>query len=209
MPSAVHPHPEERPKGASRRTQDEDAKPLLLGPDAAAIDQAAAHPLRRAMDALYRGCAIIAGSALVLISLVVPWGVYTRYVLDSASSWPEPMAVLLSIVLTFFAAAVCYRSGVHMRVTVVRDLLPASGRWAIDLVAEGLMIVIGLFMVVWGGRLVAATWQQVIAEFPFLSVGVTYLPIPIGGAVTLLFIAERLLIGPPPQRTDWREAAPD
>jgi hypothetical protein len=49
----------------------------------------------------------------------------------------------------------------------------------------------------------------VIAEFPFLSVGVTYLPIPIGGAVTLLFIAERLLIGPPPQRTDWREAAPD
>jgi TRAP-type C4-dicarboxylate transport system permease small subunit len=161
------------------------------------------------MDVLYRSCAIIAGSALVLISLVVPWGVYTRYVLDSASSWPEPMAVLLSIVLTFFGAAVCYRSGVHMRVTVVRDLLPAGARRAIDLVAEGLMIVIGLFMVIWGGRLVAATWQQVIAEFPFLSVGVTYLPIPIGGAVTLLFIAERLLIGSPPQRTDWREAAPD
>src|SRR5947207_5360039 len=167
-----------------------------------------AHPLRRAMDALYRLCAIIAGSALVLGYLVVPWGVYTRYVLDSASSWPEPMAVLLSIVLTFFGAAVCYRSGVHMRVTVVRDLLPASVGHAIDLIAEGLMILIGLFMVIWGGRLVAATWQQAIAEFPFLSVGVTYLPIPIGGAITLLFIAERLLIGPPPQ-TDWRAAAPD
>ncbi len=183
-------------------------KPSSL-PGAESEDNQAAHPLRRAMDALYRGCAVIAGSALVLISLVVPWGVYTRYVLDSASSWPEPMAVLLSIVLTFFGAAVCYRSGVHMRVTVVRDLLPAGARRAIDLVAESLMIVISMFMVIWGGRLVAATWQQVIAEFPFLSVGVTYLPIPIGGAVTLLFIAERLLIGPPPQRTDWREAAPD
>src|SRR5213082_2250890 len=82
------------------------------------------HPLRRGMDALYRLCAIIAGSALVLISLVVPWGVYTRYVLESAASWPEPMAILLSIVLTFFGAAVCYRAGVHMRVTVARDLLP-------------------------------------------------------------------------------------
>jgi TRAP-type C4-dicarboxylate transport system permease small subunit len=195
---------------ATRRTQDENAAvSSLLGRDAPAIDEAAAHPLRRAMDAVYRGCAVIAGSALVLISLVVPWGVYTRYVLDSASSWPEPMAVLLSIVLTFFGAAVCYRSGVHMRVTVVRDLLPDGARRAIDLVAESLMIVIGLFMVIWGGRLVAATWQQVIAEFPFLSVGVTYLPIPIGGAVTLLFIVERLLIGAPPQRTDWREAAPD
>src|SRR5947207_2435681 len=168
-----------------------------------------AHPLRRAMDALYRLCAIMAGSPLVLISLVVPGGVYTRYVLDSASSWPEPMAVLLSIVLTFFGAAACYRSGVHMRVTVARDLFPPLGQRTIDLVAEGLMALISLFMVIWGARLVAATWQQVIAEFPFLSVGVTYLPIPIGGAITLLFIAERLLIGPPPQLTDWRAATPD
>jgi len=194
MPSTAHPHPEEPAERASRRTPVEGA--------------AQAHPLRRAMDGLYRLCAIIAGSALVLISLVVPWGVYTRYVLDSASSWPEPMAILLSIVLTFFGAAACYRSGVHMRVTVARDLFPPLGRRVIDLVGEGLMALISLFMVIWGARLVAATWQQVIAEFPFLSVGVTYLPIPIGGAITLLFIAERLLIGPPPQ-TDWRAAAPD
>src|SRR6266436_6750496 len=108
MRSTTHPDPEERPKGASRRTQDEDAAELLQGAGSASeIDDAAPHPLRRAMDALYRACAIIAGSALVLISLVVPWGVYTRYVLDSASSWPEPMAVLLSIVLTFFGAAAC------------------------------------------------------------------------------------------------------
>src|SRR5947209_9949595 len=200
MPPLTHPHPEEHPEGASRRTLDAVAP---------GVGAAAGHPLRRAMDVLYRLCAIIAGSALVLISLVVPWGVYTRYVLDSASSWPEPMAVLLSIVLTFFGAAACYRSGVHMRVTVARDLFPPLGQRTIDLVAEGLMALISLFMVIWGTRLVAATWQQVIAEFPFLSVGVTYLPIPIGGAVTLLFIAERLLIGRPPRRTDWREAGPD
>src|SRR6202051_1494356 len=123
----------------------------------------AAHPLRRSMDALYRLCAIIAGSALVLIALVVPWGVYTRYVLDSAASWPEPMAILLSIVLTFFGAALCYRSGVHMRVTVARALLPAGPRRAVDAAAEGLMALISLFMVIWGGRLVATTWHQVIA----------------------------------------------
>src|SRR6266853_4750786 len=194
MPSTAHPHPEEPAQRASRRTPVEGA--------------AQGHPLRRAMDALYRLCAIIAGSALVLISLVVPWGVYTRYVLDSAASWPEPMAILLSIVLTFFGAAACYRSGTHMRVTVLRDLLPSGPQRAVDLVAEGLMAAISVFMIVWGGRLVLTTWHQVIAEFPFLSVGITYLPIPLGGAATLLFVAERLLIGPPPQ-TDWREAAPD
>ncbi len=79
-------------------------------------------------DALYWACATVAGSALVIISLVVAWGVYTRYVLDSAASWPEPMAILLSIVLTFFGAAACYRSGTHMRVTVLRDNLPKGPR---------------------------------------------------------------------------------
>jgi TRAP-type C4-dicarboxylate transport system permease small subunit len=160
------------------------------------------------MDALYWACAGVAGSALVIIALVVPWGVYTRYVMDSAASWPEPMAILLSIVLTFFGAAACYRSGTHMRVSVLRDMLPKGPQRAVDLAAEGLMALVSLFMIVWGGRLVATTWHQVIAEFPFLPVGATYLPIPIGGAATLLFVVERLLIGPPPQ-TDRHALAPD
>ena len=53
-------------------------------------------------------------------------------------------------------------------------------------------------MIDWGIKLVAATWQNSIADFPALSVGVTYLPIPIGGAILLLFVLERLAIGPPP-----------
>lgn len=162
------------------------------------------------MDALYWACAVIAGVALVAITIIVPWGVFTRYVLRSAASWPEPMAILLSVVLTFFGAAMGVRSGQHMRVTVLRDLLPPRPQLAVDLAAEALLAAVALFMVVWGIRLVEATWFQVIAEFPALSVGITYLPIPIGGAVTLLFIVERLLIGrPPPHEADWRVAAPD
>jgi TRAP-type C4-dicarboxylate transport system permease small subunit len=161
------------------------------------------------MDALYWFCALVAGTALVTITVVVPWGVFTRYVLHSAASWPEPMAILLSVVLTFFGAAMGIRSGQHMRVTVARDLLPPRGRLIVDLIAEALLSAVALFMVVWGARLVHATWHQVIAEFPALSVGITYLPIPIGGAITLLFIAERLTIGQPPQEADWRTVAPD
>jgi hypothetical protein len=31
-----------------------------------------------------------------------------------------------------------------------------------------------------------------MAEFPFLSVGVTFLPIPVGGFITLLFVIEQV-----------------
>ena len=153
---------------------------------------------RRAMDALYLLCVAVAGSALVLISAVIPWGVFTRYVLNSAASWPEPMAVLLTIVLTFFGAAACYRIGVHVSVLVARNALPPPLRRMAELLAEGMMALISLFMVIWGLKLVETTWYQSIADFPALSVGVTYLPIPIGGVITLLFVIERVTIGPPP-----------
>ncbi len=156
---------------------------------------------RRAMDAVYRFCVVIAGSAMVLISIIVPWGVFTRYGLNSASSWPEPAAILLSIVLTFFGAAACYRVGLHMRVTFVRDRMPRLMQRAADLLAELLMAAVGVFMMNWGYGLCVTTWNQSIADFPSLSVGVTYLPIPLGGLCLLLFVIERLLIGPPPDTT--------
>ena len=160
-------------------------------------DGGAAAALRAARGALYNACVLVAGGALVLISAVIPYGVFTRYVLNSAASWPEPAAILMAIVLTFIGAAACYRARMHMRVTVAVSLLPPLGQVVMNLLAEGVMAAMCVFMTVWGERLVATTWYQSIAEFPSLSVGITYLPIPIGGVITLLFIIERVLIGPP------------
>ena len=156
---------------------------------------------RQAMDALYRLCVVVAGSAMVIIAMIVPWGVFTRYILNSASSWPESAAILLSIVLTFFGAAACYRAGLHMRVTFARDRMPPFLQRLSDLLAELLMAAAGLFMMNWGWALCMTTWGQSIAEFPALSVGVTYLPIPLGGLCLLLFVIERLLIGAPDDKT--------
>jgi TRAP-type C4-dicarboxylate transport system permease small subunit len=152
---------------------------------------------RKAMDALYLLCVVIAGSALVLISAVIPWAVWTRYVMNSASSWPEPTAVLLTIVLTFFGAAACYRLGLHMNVTLAVDQLPKRVRHVTDVIVELLMALMALFMTFKGATLCEATWSNSIADFPSLSVGVTYLPIPIGGAILLLFVIEHLTIGRP------------
>jgi TRAP-type C4-dicarboxylate transport system permease small subunit len=153
---------------------------------------------RKAMDALYRACVIIGCIALVLISAIIPWAVFTRYVLNSAASWPEPMAVLLTIVLTFIGAAAGYRLNLHMNVSFFAEMLPARLHGLLDLMVQLLMALIAIFMMVWGGRLVEVTWHNTIADFPSLSVGVTYLPIPIGGACLLLFIVERIFLGAPP-----------
>ena len=164
---------------------------------------------RRAMDCLYLLCVVVGCAALVLISAIIPWAVFTRYVLNSAASWPEPMAVLLTIVVTFIGAAAGYRFNLHMNVSFFADKLPGRFRIALDLVVQLLMALIAAFMIVWGTRLVEVTWHNTIADFPFLSVGVTYLPIPIGGVFLLLFIIERIFLGLPPEATPQElEVAP-
>jgi TRAP-type C4-dicarboxylate transport system permease small subunit len=157
-----------------------------------------AHLYRTLMDALYWTCVAVAGAALVLISAVIPWAVFTRYVLNSAASWPEPAAVLLTIVVTFIGAAACYRRRLHMNVSFFVLKFPNPLRVFAEVLAELLVATMALFMVVYGEKLVAATWYNSIADFPSLSVGVTYLPIPAGGAILLLFVIERLALGIPP-----------
>ena len=83
-----------------------------------------------------------------------------------------------------------------MRMSFFVSLLPLHLQWVCALLVELLMALIALFMIVWGARLVDTTWQNSIADFPALSVGVTYLPIPLGGAILLLFVIERVIIGP-------------
>ena len=57
---------------------------------------------------------------------------------------------------------------------------------------EACMMGTNLFMFWWGIKLVQTTWHQSISDFPSYSVGASYLPVPIGGVITALFVIERL-----------------
>jgi TRAP-type C4-dicarboxylate transport system permease small subunit len=98
-------------------------------------------------------------------------------------------------VFSFFSAAVCYRDNLHIAVMALPNAVSPAVRTVLGWLAELGMVATNIFMLVWGVKLVDTTWHQVIAEFPLLSVGVTYLPIPVGGAITTLFVIERLWTG--------------
>jgi TRAP-type C4-dicarboxylate transport system permease small subunit len=165
---------------------------------------------RCAMEALYRLCIAVASVALLAMTLSVPYGVFMRYVLNDAASWPEPAAILMVLVFTFIGAAACYRAGVHIAVQLLTNRLPAAPQRAVVGFVHLVMTAIALFMLIWGARLVGVTWTQYLAEFTWLRTGISYLPIPVGGAVTLLFILERVWLGPPPPESyTFREPLED
>ncbi|MBF8748466.1 TRAP transporter small permease [Pseudomonas putida] len=154
----------------------------------------------RTNDALYSACIWIAGLSVLTMSLIIPWGIFARYVLGTGSSWPEPVAIMLMVVFTFVGAAASYRAGAHMAVAMVTDRLPDGARRAAALLVQLLMVGVCLFMTYYGTKLCITTWKQFMASLPSVRVGVSYAPIPIGGVLTLIFVLEKLVLGDQSQR---------
>jgi TRAP-type C4-dicarboxylate transport system permease small subunit len=151
----------------------------------------------RAMEWLYIGCISVAGVVIVAMVIIIPYGVFMRYVMNSPSSWPEPAGVLLMVVFSFIGGSAAYRARAHIAVTTLLNALGDQSRARTEFVAEIGMAIVAVFMIKWGILLVRATWFNSIAEFPGLSSGVTYMPIPVAGVVLLLFVIERLWCGEP------------
>jgi TRAP-type C4-dicarboxylate transport system permease small subunit len=149
----------------------------------------------RLMDKVYLAGIWIAGLAILLMSLVIPWGVFTRYVLGTGSQWPEPIAILLMMLFTFVGAACAYRAGGHIAVNMLTDRLPPRLQRLLATAVNLLMALVCAFVAWYGTRLCIETSGQSIAELPWLPVGATYASLPLGAAMTLMFVGERIVFG--------------
>ena len=151
------------------------------------------------MQALFIACIALSGVALVAITLMIPAGVFMRYVMNSPLQWPEPASVILMVFFSFIGGAAVYRANAQIAVEALIRAVPGNVRAAMQWGVHACMIAIALFMLGYGVVLCRTTWGNSMAEFPSLSVGIVYMPIPVGGLLTLLFILEKLWLGEPPK----------
>lgn len=147
------------------------------------------------MDWLYLAAMVLSGVSLLVMTLVVPFAIFMRYVMNDGAPWPEPLAIMCMVTFTFIGAAVSYRAGAHIAVSMLTDRLPESLQRLAARITDLLMLVICGFILWYSTLLCLQLWQQPIAEFSLLSAGQSYLPVPIGAGLTLLFVLERLVYG--------------
>jgi len=143
----------------------------------------------RLMDAVYLLCMTIAAIALLLMVAVIPVGIFARYVLNDALSWPEPVAIVCMIIFTFIGAPVGFR------VSMVTDRLSPRGQKIAAIASDLLMLAACVIIFQASYALCEAMWLQPQASLPAVTFGQMYLPIPVGALLTILFVIERLLCG--------------
>ena len=151
------------------------------------------------MQAVYLACIALSGLALVAITLMIPAGIFMRYVMNDPLQWPEPASVIMMVFFSFVGGAAVYRANAQIAVEALMRAVGPRSRTAMQWGVHACMFVIAAFMLFYGAHLCWLTRGNTIAEFPWLSVGIVYLPIPLGGLLTLVFLIEKVWLGEPPK----------
>jgi TRAP-type C4-dicarboxylate transport system permease small subunit len=129
------------------------------------------------------------------MTVLIFTGVVMRYVFETGARFAEPMSIFFAVQLTMYGAAACYRSNLHLKLTVFVNLLPQAVARPLEYLVQLLLAAVAVSMIYYGFNLARTTWFQSYPEFEAIRVGVVYAAIPTSGCIFLLFIVERLLYG--------------
>lgn len=148
--------------------------------------------LMRVLDGLSVLSRWVAGISLVLMTLVISWQVYARYVLNDSPSWSEGTALLFMSWFILVGAAVGVRHGDHLGFTVGLMLAPPRLRRVMQTTSFVLMVMFGGLMAWYGAELVVGTWA---GNMPGMALpqGVDYIPLIVGGILIAVFSAEQTI----------------
>ncbi|MFP4355436.1 MAG: TRAP transporter small permease [Phycisphaerae bacterium] len=148
--------------------------------------------------------AIAAGLCLVGMVAIVFAHVLLRRFWGISPAWANELAQLLMVYFSLLGSAFAYRSDLHIGVKFIRNRVSGCvGRiWDVllDLMAGGF----GLALVIWGLDLIVSLPEQTLPGTG-LEVMWQYLPVPIGGALIVLFAVEKIVLGR--EESDGPEAA--
>lgn len=147
---------------------------------------------KKAMDRLYRVVLIFASICIISMVLIIFYQVLMRTLFSKTPRWSEEFTISILMLYTgFLGAAVAYRERMHIGIKILLMKMKTRTRgiffFAID-------VVVGLFavaMIVYGG-LLAWGFRGQILPATGISVGLSYLPIPLSGIVFLLFVIEKV-----------------
>lgn len=136
------------------------------------------------------------GSAgLVVMTLIIGWQVFGRFVLDSSPSWTEQASLILMIWYVMFAAAAGVYEGFHIRIAILDERLGERARVVRQVVAA-IVALLGLVLLVYGAQLCWLVRGNVVPALG-VSRAVAYIPLPISGLLMVVFAIPRMLTGAP------------
>ena len=142
--------------------------------------------LDRAAGALAGFVLKVAAAGLTVMTLVISWQVFARYVLNASPPWSEAAALILMVSFVLLAAAVGVYEKFHLGFRWLVSKLPLRLKRAVFVFGQVLIMAFGAAMAFNGLALVDYTATHIIPTLN-ISRSVAYWPFVVCGVLMLLF----------------------
>lgn len=150
-------------------------------------------PASRLLRAISNASLWLAGVGLVVMTIIVAYQVYMRFVINASPSWTEGSAIMIMSWFIFLGAAVGVRENFHMGFDVLLYVLPGGAKPVLRSISDIAIFAFAFGMIYYGGELALRGWT---VRIPVLGLPqtFTYLPIVVSGFLMCLFSLERILL---------------
>ena len=147
----------------------------------------------RVFSALSNGALYIAGIGLVVMTAIVFWQVFLRYVLNHSNAWTELTSIMLMSWFIFLGSAVGVRENYHLGFDVLLYVLPPGSKKVLRTLSDMVVLSFAFGMIWYGAALMRLQWNEVMPSLG-ISGAFRYLPLTAGGVLILLFSLERIAL---------------
>jgi TRAP-type C4-dicarboxylate transport system permease small subunit len=147
----------------------------------------------RLLGVLSTASLYIAGTGLVVMSAIVLWQVFLRYVLNHSNAWTELSAIMLMSWFIFLGSAVGVRENYHLGFDVLLYVLPPGSKKVLRTLSDLVVLGFAFGMIWYGIALMRLQWNEVMPSLG-ISGAFRYLPLTAGGVLIALFSLERILM---------------
>lgn len=147
----------------------------------------------RVLSALSNGALYLAGTGLVVMSCIVLWQVFVRFVLNWGQAWTELSSIMIMSWFIFLGAAVGVRENYHLGFDVLLYVLPKGSKKILRTISDVVVVAFAIGMIVYGIDLMRLQWAE---RMPALGISgaFRYLPLVAGGVLIVLFSVERIVL---------------
>ena len=127
-----------------------------------------------------------AAAGLALMTLVISWQVFARYVLNDSPPWSEAAALIVMVYFVLLAAAVGVYEKFHLGFRWLVSKLPMRPKRGVFIFGQVMIMAFGAAMAFNGMALVDYTASHIIPTLK-LSRSVAYWPFVLCGGLMMLF----------------------
>lgn len=134
-------------------------------------------------------------TSLIVLTLDVLWGVFSRYVMGAQSPWTEELARLLLVWVTMLGGALAYGEGAHLGVDLIADKLETDARRIIEISVQVMCIFFAVYVMIWGGGKLTLERFEAGQMLPAMQVSRAwvYASMPVAGLLITTYGTESLL----------------